>query len=314
MTPSNPSPQPGRPPRLTDRLTTAQVSGVLAMTDAARAADGVAPLSEAFLMALNGRRAVHLLIEEPRGDGGLAAYGQVREQTAELFVAPVHRRSGLGTALLAAARDAGARTVWAHGDLPAARALARRSGWRATRTLLKMARPLTDADGDAPLDLPDGYTLRGFAPGDEEAWLRVNARAFASHPEQGRVTREDLDALLRQSWFEPAGLLLLLDRSGELAGSHWTKVDPHERSLGPDGTRVVAGEVYVLAVDPAHHGRGLAKPLTRAGLRHLARRGLRAVVLYVEADNGPALRTYAGLGFVEVESHTTYAPESGTLS
>jgi len=72
------------------------------------------------------------------------------------------------------------------------------------------------------------------------------------------------------------------------------------------------GEVYVLGVDPAAHGRGLGTALTLAGLAHLAEcladRENPAVMLYVEADNLPALATYRRLGFSEVATDTAYAP------
>ena len=54
-----------------------------------------------------------------------------------------------------------------------------------------MTRPL-----DQPLrvpQLPPGTGVRTFVPGrDEPAWLGVNGRAFASHPEQGAITADDL--------------------------------------------------------------------------------------------------------------------------
>ena len=53
----------------------------------------------------------------------------------------------------------------------------------------------------------------------------------------------------------------------------------------------------MLGVDPAAHGKGLGRTLTLAGLKHLRDRGLGAVLLYVEADNGPAVRVYERLGF-----------------
>ena len=44
--------------------------------------------------------------------------------------------------------------------------------------------------------LPGDVRVLPFRPGrDEEAWLRVNARAFDWHPEQGRMTRADLERL-----------------------------------------------------------------------------------------------------------------------
>ncbi|NHB85488.1 hypothetical protein G7085_15025 [Tessaracoccus sp. HDW20] len=68
--------------------------------------------------------------------------------------------------------------------------------------------------------------------------VAVNAAAFVHHPEQGRLTVDEFDDLTRQSWFDPAGLLVA-KRDATVAGFHWTK--RHGGGLG---------EVYVMAVAP----------------------------------------------------------------
>ncbi|MCA0181009.1 MAG: mycothiol synthase [Actinobacteria bacterium] len=291
-------------------LSAADHAAVHDLADAANSADGVRPLSERTLLDLDllHESVRHLLVWQ---GGELAAYAQLgRERQGELVVHPAHRRAGHGRNLLTNLAGQGAAAVWAHGDLPAARALAASVGWEPVRILRKLSRPLAEEDS-APVTLPEGHAIRGFVPGQDEAdWLRINALAFADHPEQGRVTRNDLDRLIAQDWFDPAGLLLLTDASGAVIGSHWTKVDPAERAPAADGSPVPAGEVYVVALDPAVHGRGLAGPLTAAGLAHLAARGLRSVVLYVDDDNTAALRTYRRLGFTDLEVHAQYAPVS----
>ncbi len=277
---------------------------VRALVARATAADGVGPLSERFRMGLG--RPPALVWRDP--GGGCAAYGAVLDDgTAELVVDPDRRRRGLGSALFETLRSQGAvATVWAHGDLPPARHFADRHGLSRVRTLHRMARPLGPADAALAPRFPAGYALRSFRPGNEDAWLVVNAAAFADHPEQGRVDRPALDALMREDWFAPEDLLLLWGPDGELAGSHWTKIDPSQTISGPAG-EVAAGEVYVVAVAPGHQGRGLAGPLTGAGLAHLARRGLTAVVLYVDEENAAAMRTYRRLGFRTVARDALYA-------
>ena len=69
------------------------------------------------------------------------------------------------------------------------------------------------------------------------------------------------------------------------------------------------GEVYVVGVRPDHQGRGLAGPLTRLGLAHLAGLGLGEVELYVEGDNAPALATYGRAGFERKALHVMYSRE-----
>jgi mycothiol synthase len=279
--------------------------------DRAAEADGVGAISEAFRLAVGPPRdgVVHLLRRAQ--DGTLVGYGQVAaagtpDAVAELVVDPAHRRQGHGRALLDAALAEGARSVWAHGMLPAADALARSAGLQMTRSLYLMTRPLTDADAVDP-QLPPGFSVRAFEPDhDYDTWVRLNAAAFAGHPEQGRLTVADLHERMEQPWFDPAGLILVVEdatgRAGEVVAFHWTKVEGgtgRAHGSGTDEVRHGTGEVYVVGVDPAHQGRGLGDPVTRLGLAHLARLGLSEVELYVDGDNTPARRTYERLGFTD---------------
>jgi mycothiol synthase len=294
-----------RVPEVDDRT----ASALRALWRRAADVDGVEAVSEAFRLAVGPPRdgVVHLL--RWAGDGTLVGYAQVAaagttDAVAELVVDPPHRRRGHGRALLDAVLDEGARSVWAHGMLPAADALARSAGLAMTRSLYRMTRPLTADDAVDPL-LPQGFSVRTFEPGrDDETWVRLNAAAFASHPEQGRLTVADLHERMAQPWFDPAGFLLVVeDATDTVVAFHWTKVESGGGTVGTGGT----GEVYVVGIDPAHQGRGLGGPLTALGLAHLARQGLAEVELYVDGDNTAARRTYARLGFTDAAVDGQYA-------
>lgn len=280
------------------RLEADRLAQVRAGAEAATAADGVAPLSEAFLLDLP-REGEHLIATD---EGGLAGYAQIATDGAvEAFVVPTARTKGVGTALLDAVLSArpDARP-WAHGDLPASRALAGRIGLQVVRELLVLSRRVAAGDEVDPA-LPEGFTHRAFEPGrDEAALLAVNAAAFATHPEQGSLDEAGLTERMAQPWFDAEGLILVEESGNEdrLAGFHWTKIDP------PGGD---VGEVYVVGVHPDLHGRGLGGPVTRLGLAHLARSGVAEVELYVEGDNHPALATYARAGFERSAVHVMYS-------
>ena len=206
--------------------------------------------------------------------------------------------SNIRTRLIKAALDSATQrgadsvTLWephpsAHHD-----EAARAAGMTHVRDLLQMRRPL-------PVGLDWSVVVRPFVRGkDEEAWLRVNNRAFAEHPEQGAWDRAGLEEVLAEPWFDPQGFLLH-EVDGELAGFCWTKVHPDERPP--------LGEIFVIAVDPAFGGRGLGRELTLAGLDHLCRQGLTVGMLYVDSTNEPALRMYENLGFVVDHIHRGYS-------
>lgn len=294
-------------------MTTTEIDAVLALADAATATDGVAPLSEQTLLALRNPAdfpdVVHLFA---RHVNSVIGYAQITKDagnaSGEVVIHPSARGQGHGRRLvedvLAAADEAGVTlALWAHGEHPAARSLAATLGLERSRVLFKMCRPLSVPL--APVRLPSGVVLRPFEPGaDDAAWLRVNSRAFATHPEQGKWTQNDLELRKREPWFDPQGFLLAVpgDEPARVLGYHWTK-----RELAADGAPGPEGEVYVVGVDPDAQGLRLGTALTLAGLEYLARTGAREATLYVDESNPRAVRLYSGLGFEVCATDVMYS-------
>ena len=316
-------------PEVLGRLEPADVAEVHALVERAAAADGTPPLSEHVLLHLprGGDAEVRNLLVRGAGDR-VVAYAHldvtdaVEGSSAELVVDPSARGKGLGRALteavLAQTPD-GRLRLWAHGDRPEAAALASSLGFRRSRVLLQMRRPLGTALPE--VTLPAGVRLRTFRPGeDEQAWTELNNRAFAGHPDQGGWGVEEVALREQEPWFDPEGFFLAerpADGDGEdgpprLVGFHWTKVhgghgadEPHEHPPGTEHEHhdhPPIGEVYIVGVDPSERGRGLGAALTLTGLRSLQQRGLSDVLLYVDESNEAAVKTYTRLGF---ERHAT---------
>jgi mycothiol synthase len=324
------------------RLEHAELDQVTHLIERATEDDGVRPLSEHVSLHLRHGgdewvRNVLLYLT----DGRLAGYAHlditdlVEGASAELVIDPDLRGHGLGRLLLRhvlAETTDGRLRLWSHGEHPGAAALAASMGFSLSRALWQLRRSLY-----APIPAPElapGVHIRTFVPGaDDAAWLELNSKAFAHHPEQGGWTSADLRQRLAEPWFDTAGFFLAYrsgdrdaqrpDEDGRLVGFHWTKVhgeidhalghahpgSPHDhvhhRQDGSHGHAPI-GEVYVVGVDPSEQGHGLGRALTLVGLRHLRALGLPDAMLYVDADNTPAIRLYTELGFTRWDTDVMF--------
>ena len=276
------------------------IAAVQRLLDLAAEADGHNPLGEHKWLDLvqGGREGFAGLIALEPGHDHPVGYAQLsRGPTSwalEYVVDPHHRVPGntIGSDLVAAALDSVAQSggghvhLWVNQPRPEHDRIAAQNGLAKGRDLYQMRRPL-------PVDAEYQLTTRPFRAGvDEEAWLAVNNRAFAWHPEQGGWDEATLKTREAEPWFDPDGFLLhdeVVDGQARLAGFCWTKVHADEHPP--------LGEIYVIAVDPDFQGRGLGRRLVLAGLEYLARKGLTVGMLYVDAGNRPAVKLYIDLGF-----------------
>jgi mycothiol synthase len=270
------------------------------LLDAATRADGHEPLGEhKFLRLQRGDDlAMAVLAFE---DGRLAGYAHTvtygeddgRRTSCELVVDPALRRRGVGRMLLShammTAHSKGARQLdlWAYNDTEASQRMAAQFGFTPARRLLHLHRHMRHAPraSSAP-----GATIRPVRPGvDDEAWLALNNRVFAGHPENGRWTLDDLRARMGQPWFRPDDVLML-DVDGAPAGFCWLKVEDR----APEGR---VGEIYVIGTAPECQGRGLGRHLLLRGLARLHERGAAVAAIYVDQSNEAAVDLYTSSGF-----------------
>lgn len=193
-------------------------------------------------------------------------------------------------------------TWWAHGgdrDQPLAESL----GMRAHRTLLQMRRPLPL---EGAIRRYGDLATRPFKPGvDDQQWLDVNNDAFEWHGEQGGWDLPTLHQRIAEPWFSTDGFLMH-EVDGRLAGFCWTKLHPADEN----GHHAV-GEIYVIAVHPDFHGRGLGRALTVAGLNHLHSVGAGEGMLYVDGANASAIHLYESLGFATADVARAFRRDTG---
>ncbi|MDA8044659.1 MAG: mycothiol synthase [Actinomycetota bacterium] len=278
------------------------IDAVSSLLSEAAAVDAHAPIDEHAWLDLvqGGRSGFAGLVAWADGHPHPVGYAQVtqgHESWALEYVVDPHHRTpdhAIASDLVAAAAgviaDAGGGHVhmWVNQPRPEHDRVAARIGLAPGRILYQMRRPLP-----YDLDSPDpDFATRPFRVGaDEQAWLEVNNRAFAWHPEQGGWDVGTLKQREGEPWFDPEGFLLHENAAGVVDGFCWTKVHAdHDPPLG---------EIYVIAVDPeAKRERGLGRRLVVAGLDHLYRAGLSVGMLYVDAGNTSAVKLYVDMGFV----------------
>lgn len=299
-----------------DGLSTTAQQAVRALAASAQRADGSPPFSDQTLLSLTDPQDVYGVLalagtSADQVDAATEVLGAavIADGVFEMATHPQARAQGIATTMLRTIatsfpkEDLLAVDAWRHGSDKAADRFAVAYDFQPVRELWKM-RVSADHSFPAP-QLSEGVRLRTFVPGtDDDPWLRLNAAAFADHPEQGKMTLQDLHARQAEPWFDAEGFFLAEDSQQQLLAFHWTKIVAPDTA---DDLRV--GEVYVVGVSPDAQGQGLGLALTLAGLDYLRQR-VDVIELYVDADNIPAVSLYQKLGFTRATVDVMYQHSS----
>ncbi len=137
-------------------------------------------------------------------------------------------------------------------------------------------------------ELPAGFALRPYAPGDEATWVAVQGAADLHHD----VT----PALFRREFGDDAGRLR--SRQRFLIAPDATVIGSATAWFGDDPLARPSGRVHWVAIAPAHQGRGLAKPLLAAVCARLSEFGHERAYLTTSSGRLPAIGLYLSFGFV----------------
>ena len=137
---------------------------------------------------------------------------------------------------------------------------------------------------------PQGFRMRWYQPGDEAAWVQVQAASDRYYV----ITREvfvrsfgtDEKVLAERVGF-------LVDPAGHDIGTATAWVDAEWRNK-------TAGRVHWVAIVPKWQGKGLAKPTLSAVCQRLLQLGQTEAYLDTSTARVPAINLYRSFGFEPV--------------
>lgn len=149
-------------------------------------------------------------------------------------------------------------------------------------------------------EIKEGYRIRCYRPGDEEAWVRIHDLADEYNKVTVAAFREnfgsDLQVLRSRGFY-------LDSPDGETVGTAtaWYNLNFEGKDWG---------RVHWVAITPEHQGKGVSKPLLSAVMNRLAQSHERAY-LTTSTARIPAIHLYLTFGFHpyfgDPDSHTAWA-------
>lgn len=143
--------------------------------------------------------------------------------------------------------------------------------------------------GDMPqFTLPEGYILRCYQPGDEDAWLAVQAAA-----DKHNTFSEDT---FTQQFGDDVALLQ--SRQFYLCDVQEHPIATATAWFNDDYQGLAYGRIHWVALLPNMQGKGLSKPLMTAACNQMRELGHERAYLTTASARLPAIGLYLKFGFV----------------
>ena len=136
-------------------------------------------------------------------------------------------------------------------------------------------------------DVPAGYRLRTYEPGDEEAWVAI-------HLEADRWNKVTVETFWKEFGRDLASLAA---RQFYLCSDAGKPIGTATGWFNDDYCGAVWGRIHWVALLPEYHGRGLSKPLLAAACWRMVELGHDMVYLVTSTARIPAINLYRSFGF-----------------
>lgn len=138
------------------------------------------------------------------------------------------------------------------------------------------------------VELPEGYNIRHYQPGDKTAWDNIIRDSFQNN-------NWDFNKGMRKDYaFRPERVIFVCYGDEPVAtASAWYKPE-----WGKD-----TGYIHMVGTISSHTGKGLGYQATLAALYRMVDEGRKSVVLTTDDFRIPALKTYIKLGFKPLLIH-----------
>jgi mycothiol synthase len=216
-----------------------------------------------------------------------------------IHVHPSYRDHGVGSALVNSVVDTA--TEWGGKyistaipeDSPGSLRFLERHGFQEVRRFFKMR--LNDFSQLAAPTLPEGYSIRTFTPGqDEAAFVHVFNTAFEGHWDFTPLAEAEVAQWNKRMSFNPRGCFLLFD-GDRMVGFMTVLYNPDQAAQ----TGEAVARIFEMGVLPEYRSKGLGFEMLKQAIGYAKDRGMKAVDLVTDAENEAAVKLYDKVGFQE---------------
>jgi GNAT superfamily N-acetyltransferase len=136
-------------------------------------------------------------------------------------------------------------------------------------------------------DLPNGYSIRWYQPGDEKSWYQIHLLA-------DKYTKVTADLYEKEFGRDTR---MLAERQCFLVDSRDYPIGTATAWFG-DHDEKTTGRIHWVAIVPAEQGKGLANPLLATVCNRLKELGHSKAYLTTQTVRIPAINLYLKFGFI----------------